>query len=32
MHSLINKLDPFIDKDGILHATGWLEHADIPDQ
>ena len=32
VHSLINKLDPFIDKGGILHVGGWLEHTDTPDK
>ena len=31
-HSSISKLDPFIDKDGILRVGGRLKHADIPDQ
>ena len=32
VHSSISKLDPFIDKDGILRVGGRLKHADIPDQ
>ena len=32
VHSSISKLDPFIDKDGILRVGGRLKHADILDQ
>ena len=31
-HSSISKLDPFIDKDGILRVGGQLKHVAIPDQ
>ena len=31
-HSSISKLDPFIDRDGILRVGGRLKYADIPNQ